>query len=114
MRSNWIKHITGYLFIIIFLFNGIVPDVMILSGHLKSSTVSEAVAEQDDGMNPERNTEEIKENTRTEFLADIHTSFYIHPSDLFFISNYIIPRNTQSIQAINIPVPTPPPDIVIV
>lgn len=113
MKSSWKKYITGYILIIAFLFNGVVPDVMILSGGLSSQTVSEAMAAPED-TNTERSTEESKGEPRIENPSDPQSSFYIHPVQLFFVSINIIPRDMAFMQGIVIPVPTPPPDVTVV
>jgi hypothetical protein len=113
MKRSWTKYIIGYFFIIAFLFNGIVPEVMILSGQLSHKIVSEALAEQED-VNSERNTEETQGEQRTEYLPVAHTSYYIHPAPNFFVSDKVIPRDIAFISTVVIPVPTPPPDITII
>lgn len=115
MKSSWKKYIISYVLIIAFLFNGIVPDVMILSGGLSSQTVSETMAEPEDS-NTERSTEESKgePQPRIENPSDPQSSFYIHPAQLFVVSINIIPRDMAFMQCIVIPVPTPPPDVTVV
>ena len=112
MKISRVKYIIGYCLIIVFLFNGVVPDAMVLSGQLTASLVKATLIEQED-VNTDRSTEETKGDPRTEYLPDIHSSFYIYPAQLFVISNNNIPRNTAFIQAVVIPVPTPPPDVTI-
>lgn len=113
MKSSWKKYIISYVLIIAFLFNGIVPDVMILSGGLSGQTVSETMAEPEDS-NTERSTEESKGEPRIENPSDPQSSFYIHPAQLFVVSINSIPRDMAFIQGIVIPVPTPPPDVTVV
>lgn len=113
MKRSWTKYIIGYFFIIAFLFNGIVPEIMILSGHLTHKMVSETLAEQED-VNSERNTEETKGEPRAEYLPVSHSSYYIDPAPDFFVSNNVIPRNSAFIPTVVIPVPTPPPDVTII
>ena len=106
-------YIIGCFFIMAFLFHTVVPDAMILSGHLSTRVVKAALAEQEDA-NAERGTEETKADPRTEYLPGAQASFYIHPARLFVISNKNIPRNTAFLQAVVIPVPTPPPNVTFV
>lgn len=113
MKNSWVKYIVGCFFIIAFLFNNVVPDVMILSGHLTGKMVSETVVPQDD-VNSERNTEETKGDPRTEYLPLAHTSYFIHPEPVFFNSDKRIPRDTAYLHTVVLPVPTPPPDVTIV
>jgi hypothetical protein len=113
MKRSWSKYIIGCFFIIAFLCNSIAPDIMILSGQLTNKMVHETLTEQDD-MNSERNTEETQGDPRTEYPPSAHASFYIHPTQLFIVFNNIIPRDIAFIEAVVIPVPTPPPDVTIV
>lgn len=113
MKSSWRKYIIGYFLIVAFLFNGIVPDIMILSGELTGKTVCKTMAEQENA-NTERSTEESKGEPRIENPSDAQSSFFIHPAHLFFVSINIIPRDMAFIQGIVIPVPTPPPDVIVV
>lgn len=113
MKVSWAKYIIGYFLIIAFLFNGVVPDAMVLSGHLTAKMVKTTLIEQED-VNTDRNTEETQGDPRTEYLPDTHSSFYIYPAQLFVVSNKNIPGNTAFMQAVVIPVPTPPPDVTVV
>lgn len=113
MKSSWTKYIIGCFLIIAFLFNGIVPDVMMLSGHLTAHMVQDTVAGQEDAKS-ERNSEEKQGDPRAEYLPTAHSSFYIDPAQEFFVSDYAIPGNIAFIKAVDIPVPTPPPDVTIV
>lgn len=113
MKRSWTKYIIGYFFIIAFLFNGVVPEVMILSGQLSHTLMSETLAGQED-VNTERNTEETQGEQRTEYLPVAHSSYYIHPAPNFFVSDKVIPRDIAFISTVVIPVPTPPPDVTII
>lgn len=112
MKVGRTKYIIGYFLIIAFLFNGVVPDAMVLSGQLTAKMVKATQIEQED-VNTDRGTEETQGDPRTEYLPDTHSSFYIYPAQLFVVSNNNILRNAAFIQAVVIPVPTPPPDVTI-
>lgn len=113
MKISVATYIIGYFFFVAFLFHSVAPDAMILSGHLSSKAMKTAMAEHDDA-NAERGSEESKADPRTEYLPGVHASFYIHPVQLFVISDKNIPRNTASLQAVVLPVPTPPPNVTVV
>lgn len=113
MKISVATYIIGYFFFLAFLFHSVVPDAMILSGHLSTKMVKAALEEQEEA-NTERGAEESKADTRTEYLPGAHASFYIHPAQLFIISDKNIPRNTAALQAVVLPVPTPPPNVTIV
>ncbi|WP_276481784.1 hypothetical protein [Paraflavitalea pollutisoli] len=112
MKRSWTKYIIGCFLIVAFLFNGIVPDVMILSGHVNQQLVEETMTGQDKTKS-ERNTEEKQADPRAENLPDAPSTFYIDPVMAFFSADHIIPRNISFTDAVCIPVPTPPPDITI-
>lgn len=109
MKRCW-TYIIGCFLIIAFLFNGIVPDVMILSGHVNYQLVEETMAGQDDAKS-ERNTEEKQADPRTENLPDAPSTFYIDPVLAYTVVDHLNPRNTAFTNAVAIPVPTPPPDV---
>ncbi len=113
MKGNWTKYIIGYFLIMVFLCNGIVPELMILTGPVSKSIVSETMAGQEDA-NTERNTEEAPGDPRTEYLPGVHSSDHIHQAPLFFVANYVIPRDIAYRQAVVIPVLTPPPNVTII
>lgn len=114
MKISVATYIIGYFFFLAFLFHSVVPDAMILSGHFSTKMVKAAQEEQEEAKNAERGAEESKADPRTEYLPGAHTSFYIHPVQLFVISDKNIPRNTASLQTVVLPVPTPPPNVTVV
>ena len=112
MKQSWAKYIVGCFFITAFLFNSIVPDIMILSGHVAGKMVSESLAAQED-VKTERSTEESQHDPRSEYVPFVQASFYIYPEPVFIIDN-IIPQNIPYLHTVTLPVPTPPPDVTIV
>lgn len=112
MKRSWTKYIIGCFLIIAFLFNGVVPDVMILSGPVNQQLVAETMSGQDKAKS-ERNTEEKQADPRAENLPETPATYAIDPVLAFFSADPIIPRNISFSNAVSIPVPTPPPDVTI-
>lgn len=114
MKISGVTYIIGFFFFFAFLFDGVVPDAMILSGRLSLKTATAALAEQENAQ-AERGTEgSHADPAGTEYLPVAHASFYIHPAQLFSDFDKVIPRNTAFLPAVVLPVPTPPPNVNIV
>ena len=101
-------HIIGIFLVLAFLLNGIVPDVLLVSGHFMNKATTEAIADQED-MNAERGAEETKGAVRAEYLADNDLEWLTAPQFLLR-STRILPHNIAFTQAGYLTVATPPPD----
>jgi hypothetical protein len=109
MKRIGTTYIIGCFLVLAFLLNGILPDVLMVSGHLMNKATTAALADQED-MNTERGTEETKGPVRTEYLADNHPYLLMLAPSSLLLSNRIIPHNIAFTQAGFLTIATPPPD----
>jgi hypothetical protein len=103
------NYIIGIFLVLAFLLNGIVPDVLLVSGHFMNKATTAAIADQED-MNTERGAEETKGAVRAEYLADDDLLQFVSAPSLLLLSTRILPHNVAFTQAGYLTVATPPPD----
>jgi hypothetical protein len=108
MKQTLANYIIGYFFVLAFLLSGVIPDILIVSGQLSNKATTETMAEQET-MNAERSTEEVKGALRVECFTD-HPSFAVYSPQLLLLTDHITPFDIAYTQSVCLSVPTPPPD----
>lgn len=108
MKQRLTNYIIGYFFVLAFLLSGVIPDLLIVSGQLSNKAATETVAEQE-AMNAERSTEEVKGALRVECFTD-HPFFAVYSPQSLLSAEHIIPFDIAYTQSVYLAVPTPPPN----